>query len=369
VSCFTLGLIVAGLAPSMGVLIAGRAVQGLGAGVIGSVAYAAIGRGYPEALKPRMLAVIASAWVVPGLIGPALAGLIAEHVGWRWVFLGLAPLPLIAACLAWPALRHFAPTTAAPREWSRINAALRLSVGAGLLVSGLGLTSLLGALLAAVGFALGLPALRRLLPPGALHAAPGLPAAIATHGLLNLAFFGVDAFVPLALTVVRGQSVAAAGIPLTAATICWTTGAWLQAHFAPRRGRRPLVIIGLAITALGILITAATLNPAVPALLATVGWGVAGLGVGLAFSTLALVVLESAPAGQEGASSSGMQLASALGVALGAGIGGVIVAALGGERTPGRGILIQDALMIGVLLLAVLTASRLRNRPTNSAQR
>lgn len=369
VACFVLGLVIAGFAPSMAVLIAGRAVQGLGAGVISSVAYVAIARGYPEALKPRMLAVTSSAWVVPGLIGPALAGLVAEYAGWRWVFLGLAPLPPIAALMAWPALRQFTPTTDAPRNWGRISATLRLSTGTGLLVSGLGWsTPLPGAIMALLGLALGVPALRRLLPEGTLRAAAGLPAAVATNGLLCLAFFGADAFVPLALTSVRGQSAAAAGIALTAATLTWTAGAWIQAHFAPHQGRRLMVLIGLVVTALGIAGMTATLWTTVPVLVAPIAWGVAGLGIGIAFSTIALVVLETAPAGQEGLASAAMQLSNVLGVALGTGIGGVIIAALGGEAgRPRAGILAQDALMIVVVLLGVLAALRLPDRPANVA--
>src|SRR5690606_30997700 len=84
VSLFVTGLLVAGLAPMMPVLIAARAVQGLGAGMISSVAYVAIGRGYPEGTKARMLAMTSTAWVVPGLIGPAVAGLITDFAGWRW---------------------------------------------------------------------------------------------------------------------------------------------------------------------------------------------------------------------------------------------------------------------------------------------
>ena len=67
----------------MPALIGGRALQGIGGGGIGSVAYVAVGRGYPEGAKPRMLALLSTAWVVPGLIGPALAGLVVEGVGWR----------------------------------------------------------------------------------------------------------------------------------------------------------------------------------------------------------------------------------------------------------------------------------------------
>ncbi|HLV80029.1 MAG TPA: MFS transporter, partial [Chthonomonadaceae bacterium] len=101
---FVTGLLIAGAAPSMPILVAGRVVQGLGAGANFSMAYVAIGRGLPDYVKPKMLAIMSSAWVIPGLIGPALAGWIADHLGWRWVFAGLAPLPLLAATMALPAL-------------------------------------------------------------------------------------------------------------------------------------------------------------------------------------------------------------------------------------------------------------------------
>ena len=62
---FALGLVIGGTAPNMAVLVAGRAVQGLGAGVVPAVAYVAISRCYPEEFRPRMFAVLSTAWVVP----------------------------------------------------------------------------------------------------------------------------------------------------------------------------------------------------------------------------------------------------------------------------------------------------------------
>jgi len=102
---FAAGLVIGGTAPSMEVLVAGRAVQGLGAGVVPAVAYVAISRGYPDGCRPRMFAVLSTAWVIPGLIGPAIAALVAAAVGWRWVFLGLLPLVAVAGLLSVVALR------------------------------------------------------------------------------------------------------------------------------------------------------------------------------------------------------------------------------------------------------------------------
>lgn len=363
VALFTIGLLIAGTAPTMLLVVVGRAVQGLGAGFIGSVAYVAVGRGYPEAVKPRMLAVLATAWVVPGLVGPALAGLVAAHVGWRWVFLGLAPLPPLAAILALPILGHLDHPALARANWGRAASGVQLAGGAALVLAGLGQAIVpLAAGLLLAGILVGLPALRRLLPAGALRFASGLPASVATAGLLNLAFFGVDAFVPLTLTAIRGQNIATAGIPLTAATLGWTVGSWLQAHLAPRHGRRLLVESALALIAIGVGGIIAVLFPGTPGWLAVPAWFVAGLGMGLAFSTISLVVLETAAAGQEGAASASFQLANVLGSALGTGGGGAIVGH-GGATTPAAAALLtQDLLMLGTLGLTALAAARMGQR-------
>src|SRR6201999_1249051 len=110
---FSFGLIIGGTAQDMVVLVVGRAVQGLGAGVVPAVAYVAISRCYTEEARPRMFARLSTAWVVPGMIGPAVAALVAAAVGWRWVFLGLLPLVIAAGVLVVLALRHV-PLPASP---------------------------------------------------------------------------------------------------------------------------------------------------------------------------------------------------------------------------------------------------------------
>lgn len=359
---FTVGLIVAGLASTMPVVVLGRAIQGFGGGFVSSVAYVAIGRGYPEAARPQMLAIIASAWVVPGLVGPALAGLVAEAFGWRWVFLALAPLMPAAALCAWPALRTIGGTPDRPRSFRRPLAALALAAGVGLAQAGLApLAPLARAALVLGGLAVAAVAARELLPAGTLRLARGLPAAVVTALLLNLAFFGVDTFIPLGLTAVRGQSAAAAGLALTAATLTWTTGAWVQARLAARVRRSHVAAAGLALVVLGVAGVAAVMLPSVPVLLAPLSWAVAGLGIGLTFSTLSLVALESAEPGQEGTASAAVQLANQLGVAFGTGVGGAIVGAFG-EDAVGSGIIAQVLTMSAVALLAIAVATRVDRR-------
>jgi MFS family permease len=355
---FSVGLLVGGLAPTMPALIAGRALQGLGGGAIGAIAYVAIGRGYPASVKPRMLALLSTAWVLPGLIGPGLAGVMSETLGWRAIFLALAPLPGAAALLAYPVLRRMPSGMRLAETRARVVNAVMLAAGAGLLLAGLGrLDAQTAVPLIVVGTLVALFGMRRLFPPGTLRAAPGMPATVASMGLLNLAFAGVSAFVPLALVDVRGISVAAAGLALTTSSMTWTAAAWVQARTASWASRRMIARAGLLCLGAAFVVTAAVLDPRTPLLTAFVGWGIAGLGMGLANTTIRLAMLEQAAPGQEGDASASLQLADVLGSALGAGIGGAIVSFAAARGEPlARALLVQDGLMLLVVLLCFVAA-------------
>jgi MFS family permease len=362
------------------VLVLARALQGIGAGAIPATAYAAIGRSYPEALRPRLFAVLSTAWVAPGLLGPALSALVATHLGWRYVFLGLLPLVLLAAGLALPSLRRIGPppagSAATPGQeaepsvsppvetGSGLLDAVRVSGGAGLFLAGLTSRSPLLALpLAATGVLVGLRPLLRLLPRGTLRARRGLPVAILSRGLLTFAFFGADTYVPLTITAVKGYSTAVASIAVTAATLTWTTGAWVQERRAAAWGSRRLVRCGLAAVLAGIAAEAASLLPWMPVVVAIAGWGVAGFGIGLAYSPISVTVLGLAPAGRQGRASAQLQLSDTLGTALGAGLGGVLVAAGVAAAWPQwAGIAGAFAMTGAVALLAIGLARRMPNR-------
>jgi MFS family permease len=373
---FAAGLVIGGLAPSMLVLVLARVLQGIGAGAIPATAYAAIGRSYPEALRPRVFAVLSTAWVVPGLIGPALSALVATHVGWRYVFLGLLPLVLVASGLALPALRGIGPPQqpgaaehhagvpparpAAPHR-TRLLDAVRVSAGAGLLLAGLtGRSIPLAVGLAAAGLLVGMRPLLRLLPAGTLRARRGLPMAVLSRGMLTFAFFGTDTYVPLAITAVRGRSTAMASLAVTAATLSWTLGAWLQERGARALSSRLLVRVGLLIVAVGIGVMGVSLLAAVPVAVAVVAWGIGGLGIGLAYAPITVTVLGLAAEAEQGRASAQLQLSDTLGTALGAGLGGVLVAvgAASGWRqaTALTGVFILTG---AVALVAVLLTRRL----------
>jgi MFS family permease len=361
---FAVGLVVSGLAPTMHVLVLGRLIQGLGAGATPAVAYASIGRTMPESLRPRMFATLSTAWVVPGLGGPALSALVADRIGWRVVFLGLLPLVGVAGFVAVRALSRLDPPDGADAAPTHLHTplltAVRISAGAGLLLLGLTTRSAFGLIPVAAGLALGLRPLIRLLPSGTFRARAGVPAAVLARGLLTFAFFGADSFVPLAFTSVRHTSTAVAGIAVTSATVAWTSGSWAQARSATRVTCRRLVTCGLALVTLGVALVAAALNGAVPVPAAIAAWGLAGFGIGLAYGPLSLVVLADASPSRQGAASTSLQLSDNLGTAFGAGVSGVAVAAgHAAGAGPAVGIVVAFGIAASVGLGGVLVATRI----------
>ncbi|HEY7071735.1 MAG TPA: MFS transporter, partial [Acidimicrobiales bacterium] len=300
---FAAGLVVGGAAQSMPMLVAGRIAQGMGAGVIPAVAYTSVGRNYPAALRPRVFAVFSSAWVIPGVIGPAAASALAGWLSWRVVFLALLPLVALAAVLALPALAGGPPDdadTTAPRDDDRVRDAGVLVAGAALVLGGLGAHQpALAVALVVVGGLLGAWAFVRLVPEGTLALHPGLPAAIAVRGILTFAFFGTDAYVSLAATEAHDAPTWVAGLALTGATLAWTTGAWVQDRVVVARGPRWLVRRGFMILAAGIALTLVALGP-VPVGFLVAAWAVGGLGMGLSYAPISATVLGEAAPGQEG---------------------------------------------------------------------
>jgi len=358
---FGSGLAVAGLAPSMAVLVGGRFLQGIGAGAIPAIAYVAIGRGLPESTRARMMAVLSTAWVVPGLLGPVLSAEVARIFGWRFVFIGLIPLVAVAGVLALPALARIGRPSAEPALEHRLRDAVRAAAGAGLLLEGVASHgAALAAALALLGLLIGVPALRRLLPPGTLAARPGLPAIILSRGLLTFAFFGADAFVTLAITTVLHHSTTTASIAITGSTLAWAAGAWLQARLSRSWQGRRFIRLGLILILGGIAGMAISLQSSVPVGEALAAWSVAGLGMGLAFAPTSLMMLRAASPSRAGRASASLNLSDVLGTALGTGLGGgALVAASNQGWSLSTGVMVAFSVAGAGAIVALLVVRRL----------
>ena len=97
---------VAGTATTMAQLLVGRVLQGAAAGGLTVAVFVLISVVYPQRVQPAVFGLMSSAWVLPALIGPPVAGLLTDLLSWHWVFLGLVPFVLVAVALVVPAVRR-----------------------------------------------------------------------------------------------------------------------------------------------------------------------------------------------------------------------------------------------------------------------
>lgn len=334
---FVVGILVCASAQSMVVFVGGRMLQGLGGGAAIVAVYVVVARSYPDELRPQVFSVMAGAWVVPALIGPAIAGAVTEAWSWRVVFLLVVPVVVLALWAVRPQVNAIdgPPPALVAGEDSfvdvdragRTRVALVLVVGALLVQDGARRSDAVGAAEAIVGLVVLAWALRSLLPHGVLRFARGLPAGVAARGLLGGAFFGAEAFVPLMLDDQRGFSVTAAGVALTASALGWFTGSWWQGRPGLTLERDRLVVVGAVLIVIGILGMAYAVIAPLPFLVALLAWTVGGLGMGITVPSVNVRVLSLSPKAEQGANSAALQVVDGVGVLVCTSLAGAIYAA------------------------------------------
>jgi len=374
IGVFAAGLVVAGTAVDMWLFVAGRAIQGLGGGLVIVALYVVVGRAFPERLRPAVFAAFSAAWVLPSIVGPVVSGAVTQHLGWRWVFLAVPVLVLLPLMVMGPALsraeRAQPKTLGAEFDRRRTVLAAMAALGAGLLQYAGQRLDLLGLVPAALGAALLLPAVVRLLPAGTLRAGRGLPTVILLRGVAAGAFFAAEAFVPLMMVTQRDLSPTLAGLTLTSGGLSWALGSWLQGRPAAERHREALIRLGFMLTAVSIAGAALVLFPAVPAWVAAAAWAVGGVGMGLAVASISVLMMKLSTPEEAGANSASLQMSDALGNVLLIGLAGVLFAGLGGgsaaaaqdSPVPAAAFAVIFLVMAGVALFGALVSGRTRGR-------
>lgn len=323
---FVTGLVVAAAAPEMWVVVLGRVLQGAGAGGFAPISYVVVRRAFAEDRQPGMYAFLSAGWVLPSLVAPGLSGLITDGVGWRWVFLGIVPVALGVASFAAVALRSVPPPPPPEPAPSRVPQAIRLSIGAGLVVSGLQTSNpVVAAAVTVLGFALGVPAFRSLMPAGMLRGTVGLPAILACRMLSTMTFLGVDSFVPLAADRIHDASPVVQGFTIIGAAVTWSIGQAIAAR-RPHWRASAACRWGFVVMIVGVLGVSPVLLSWWPLPLTFVAWAVGGFGMGVLFNPTSVAAMTYADDGREGVVSSQIHLADTLGFALMGGIGGATVA-------------------------------------------
>jgi MFS family permease len=324
---FALGLVMATIASSMGEFILARAVQGLGGGITWTVAYAVTNIVIPSDQRPKMIAWLDSAWLIPSLLAPSVGGYVIDYLDWHWIFVGQLPFVVLATFLLYP---HLTPLTrisdvSSESSHQAIFQALRIAIGAGILVTVLAQpldwTWLIYIPLALVII---VPPFAAVMPAGFFNARAGLPAAVVLHFLIFFAFYAAEMFTPRMLIELRGASSSVTGLAFTCCALAWIGASFLQAWLSSRIGVRQSLLWGMIITFTGLVLTATPLLPDTPYWFVFIAWAVAGVGMGMAYNTVVSATMDFTAEGKEGATSTANGIASALSVGLAAGIGGAI---------------------------------------------
>ena len=385
VGVFVLGLVIAGTAGSMPALVGGRLGQGLGGGGRTVALYVVGARVYPPVLHPKIFAAFSAAWVIPSLVGPFAAGLVAQLAGWQWVFLGVVGLVVPALLLTAPALRGLrgtgAPAAAATPARAGAPAGARAGGPSGLAklalaalaaaaVLGLNLSAKLpgaGGFLAAAAVVVALLAVRPLMPRGTLTARRGLPSVILSRGLASAAFFGAEVYLPYLLVERYSFAPTFAGLTLTAGAIAWAAASAVQGRLGSRLEHRRAVRIGSALVLGAVVLALVTTLLSWPAAVAIIGWIFAGGGMGLMYARLSVMTLALSTKDTEGFNSSAMSISDSLGGALALAATGIVFAAFttAAGAAPFAGVFALTA-VIGVVGVAV--APRVSGRAQEHAR-
>lgn len=272
------GLLVSVTAHQAWVFMVGQLTAGLASGLLAVFGVSAAIQNLDEELRTRIVALSSAMWIAPALIGPA-ATLGLEHlIGWRWTLLVPLPVLLLGRFLVLRVAREQPPESGSQPRLART---FLVPVGAAGIMFGDVWWPL-----AAVGAVLALVGVAAIMPPGTMRLVRGPPAALATMMLFAVGYFGADSLITVLLTDGYHASVAQAAIVLGAAPLVWGVTSLVVSHLVTNRTATRFPVVGLTVSALGVLSVAAGPVIAPVFALGLTGWAVAGFGVGLAYPAL-----------------------------------------------------------------------------------
>jgi MFS family permease len=356
---FVVGLVIAGLAPNMPVLVLGRLVHGIGGAAVIVPLYVIVARVYPESVRSRVFAGFAAAWVIPSIVGPAVAGFIAEQFDWRWVFLGVIALVLPAgAMMLVPLLRVLDRVQGDPTvPWSASR--LAWSVLAAVAALGVSLSKELPEpwrwVIAVVAIAVTVVAVRPLFPPGTLRAARGMPATVLMRAIVAGAFFGTEIYLPYLLIDRYEFSPSLAGAVLTGAGISWAVASWLQGRLGERISNTDVVRIGAAVLAVSLVVVLAVAAFGLAPAVAFVAWTLCGAAMGFMYPRFSVSVLEQSRPEAQGFNSAALTIGESLGAAVALAVTALVASVVG----PGA-FTAEFLVTVAIALVGVAIASRVR---------
>ncbi|WP_285134860.1 MDR family MFS transporter [Propionibacterium freudenreichii] len=255
---FTVGSLLSGLSPSIGMMIGFRALQGIGAGAVMPLTFTIIADYYSFAERARIIAFNNTAWGLSALIGPLLGGFLVDALSWHWVFFVNVPLgAAVLVLVAWGYKEKRQPAHGLRPDWAGIWWLTLCLVCLLLAVQDLDVRPLVsGALfVVAVVAALMLVRVERrsadpLIAP-AMFARPTFTVQIVTATILSGVLIGYQTYVPMWLQSLYHRPPTIAGLVVTPSSIMWLTGSFfvggLISRFVPKR----IAVVFIAVLLVG----------------------------------------------------------------------------------------------------------------------
>ena len=331
---FVLASALAGISQSIGELIAFRAIQGIGAGGVMTLAMATVGDLVEPRERGRYQGYIQFVFVLASVAGPLLGGLFVDHLSWRWVFYvnlpaGAAALALLTRYLHVPALRR-------PARIDFLGAGLlAAAVSAILLVTtwggdryAWGSAPIIGLGGAAVVLLAAFVVRERLAPepvlPLRLFRDPVFVVVSGALFITTLSLFAAIVFLPVFLQLVTGASATRSGLLVLPLLVASAVSTVASGRIISRTGRyKVFPVIGLALMSVGLMLLS-TLDASSSQLTAALFMAVFGAGFGMVTQVLTVAIQNAVEPREIGTATASANLFRALGGAAGVAIYGAV---------------------------------------------
>lgn len=331
---FLLGSVLCGIAWSMPVLIVARAIQGIGGGAVQPISMTMLGDLYTLEERARVQGYITSVWAMASLVGPALGGLFAEYLSWRWIFFINLPFGLLAL---WALLRGFTERVERRKHQIDYAGAALLTIGCALILLGLlegGVAWEWDSLASVLIFAVGVVVLVAFVFVERRAAEPILPLwvfgsrTLISGNLMGVIvgalLMGLSSYYPTFVEGVLGTSALVAGFTLAAMTIGWPIAATLSGRVYMRIGFRDTALIGSVFVITGAVLVG--MLPRDAQVWAAAGAAfVMGIGLGLSSSPALVAVQTSVGWDRRGVATATNMFARSIGSAVGVAVFGAVV--------------------------------------------
>ncbi|MGY4710037.1 MDR family MFS transporter [Mycolicibacterium sp. CBM1] len=341
---FLAGSVLCGLAESMSMLVASRALQGIGGGAITVTAVAVIGEVIPLRERGRYQGALGAVFGVTTVVGPLLGGLFTDHLGWRWAFWVNVPVAVVVLAVAASAIPALGRTARPAIDYPGIvlvglgAAGLTLATSWGGTTYPWGSVTIVGLFVGSVAaiVAFVVVELRAAEPilPMRLFADPVFAVCCALSFVVGFAMLGALTFLPTYMQFVDGVSATVSGLHTLPMVLGLLTTSLTSGVIVGRTGRYKIFpVVGTAVMALGFVLLS-RMDADTSTVLQSLYLLILGAGIGLSMQVLVLTVQNTVDFTDLGVATSGVTFFRTIGSSFGAAIFGSLFSNFLADRLP-----------------------------------